>query len=337
LYAALITDVFSRKIVGAHIGDTLEAEGCLKALEQALAALPANRRPIHHSDRGCQYCCHAYVERLQKSGLAISMTEIMHCYENALAERVNGILKQEYELDRTFRTKAQAKAFLAERAQKAKATAAAPTLPAGPVPQGLPVLALASPQRPGPVKAIAQSPNAPVLAFPGLGQAVLCAMSEGKARGWNALGAQQGVMRHNTQREHHAQAWHAGEFRLQEAIAGADFDRQRQVFRRHAAHRIGDAAAGQLHAILGVLAIGAAGQAIFQQGRVKQLAGIIPGEGPPGPIGATHPGCEAEHQKRCLSRAPTRHGRVMPSGFLRPIGSAIFGKPWAKRAIAPGC
>jgi hypothetical protein len=74
-------------------------------------------------------------------------------------------------------TKAQAKAFLAERAQKAKATAAAPTLPAGPVPQGLPVLALASPQRPGPVKAIAQSPNAPVLAFPGLGQAVLCDLS----------------------------------------------------------------------------------------------------------------------------------------------------------------
>lgn len=71
-------------------------------------------------------------------------------------------------------TKAQAKAFLAERAQKAKATAAAPTLPAGPVPQGLPAVALASPQRPGPVKAIAQSPNAPVLALPGLGQAVLC-------------------------------------------------------------------------------------------------------------------------------------------------------------------
>ena len=71
-------------------------------------------------------------------------------------------------------TKAQAKAFLAERAQKAKATAAASTLPAGPVPQGLPAVALASPQRPGPVKAIAQSPNAPVLALPGLGQAVLC-------------------------------------------------------------------------------------------------------------------------------------------------------------------
>lgn len=109
LYAALITDVVSRKIVGAHIGDSLEAEGCLAALEQALSHLPEGKHPIHHSDRGCQYCCHAYVERLQDRALPISMTEIMHCYENAMAERVNGILKQEYELDRTFRTKAQAK------------------------------------------------------------------------------------------------------------------------------------------------------------------------------------------------------------------------------------
>lgn len=112
LYAALITDVFSRKIVGSHIGDSLEAEGCLTALEKALSELPSGKHPIHHSDRGCQYCCHAYVERLQARGMQISMTEVMHCYENAMAERVNGILKQEYELDRTFRTKAQArKAF----------------------------------------------------------------------------------------------------------------------------------------------------------------------------------------------------------------------------------
>lgn len=110
VYAALITDAYSRMIVGAHIGDNLEAEGCLQALEQALATLPAGKQPIHHSDRGSQYCCHAYVERLQARGLPISMTQIMHCYENAKAERVNGILKQEYELDRTFRTKAQAKA-----------------------------------------------------------------------------------------------------------------------------------------------------------------------------------------------------------------------------------
>lgn len=112
LYAALITDVYSRKIVGAHIGDNLEAEGCLRALDQALSQLAPGKRPIHHSDRGCQYCCHAYVERLQERELPISMTEVMHCYENALAERINGILKQEYEMDRTFRTKAQArKAF----------------------------------------------------------------------------------------------------------------------------------------------------------------------------------------------------------------------------------
>lgn len=112
LYAALITDSYSRKIVGAHIGDSLEAEGCLIALDQALGDLPANKAPIHHSDRGCQYCCHEYVERLQARELPISMTQIMHCYENAQAERINGILKQEYELDRTFRTKSQArKAF----------------------------------------------------------------------------------------------------------------------------------------------------------------------------------------------------------------------------------
>lgn len=109
LYAALVTDAYSRKIVGAHIGDSLEAEGCLKALEQALRQLPAGKRPIHHSDRGSQYCCHEYVERLQASGLSISMTQVMHCYENAQAERVNGILKQEYELDRRFKTKNQAR------------------------------------------------------------------------------------------------------------------------------------------------------------------------------------------------------------------------------------
>jgi putative transposase len=108
LYAALITDAYSRKIVGSHIGDSLETEGCLMALDQALSELPKGKQPIHHSDRGCQYCCHEYVDRLQARGLAISMTEVMHCYENALAERVNGILKQEYEMDRTFRTKVQA-------------------------------------------------------------------------------------------------------------------------------------------------------------------------------------------------------------------------------------
>ena len=112
LYAALITDVYSRKIVGWHIGDTLEAIGCLKALEKALQDLPRGKHPVHHSDRGCQYCCHEYVNCLRNAGLPISMTEVCHCYENAMAERVNGILKQEYEMDRDFRNKEQArKAF----------------------------------------------------------------------------------------------------------------------------------------------------------------------------------------------------------------------------------
>jgi putative transposase len=98
VYLALITDKFSRKIVGWHAGDSLEAVGCVRALERALADLPKGSAPIHHSDQGSQYCCHEYVNRLQESGLPISMTEADHCAENALAERMNGILKQEYGL-----------------------------------------------------------------------------------------------------------------------------------------------------------------------------------------------------------------------------------------------
>lgn len=98
VYLALITDKYSRKIVGWHAGDTLEAVGCVRALERALVDLPEGSRPIHHSDQGSQYCCHEYVERLRRSGLQASMTETNHCAENALAERMNGILKQEYGL-----------------------------------------------------------------------------------------------------------------------------------------------------------------------------------------------------------------------------------------------
>jgi putative transposase len=108
LYLALLTDKASRKIVGYHCGDSLESEGCLRALEKALRDLPEGASPIHHSDRGSQYCCHRYVDRLQERGLGISMTEVDHCAENALAERMNGILKSEYALGREFRTKADA-------------------------------------------------------------------------------------------------------------------------------------------------------------------------------------------------------------------------------------
>jgi putative transposase len=108
LYLFLITDKWSRKIVGQHCGQSLEAQEGLQALEAAMAQLPQAARPIHHSDRGSQYCCHEYVNRLQQRQLGISMTERDHCAENALAERVNGILKQEYGLGREFKTKAQA-------------------------------------------------------------------------------------------------------------------------------------------------------------------------------------------------------------------------------------
>lgn len=114
LYLALLTDKSSRKIVGYHCGDSLEAQGCIQALEMALSPLPQGAHPVHHSDRGTQYCCHQYVNRLTARGLVISMTEIDHCAENALAERMNGILKSEYGLDREFNTKEQALACVKE-------------------------------------------------------------------------------------------------------------------------------------------------------------------------------------------------------------------------------
>jgi putative transposase len=109
LYLALITDVGSRKIVGYCVNDTLEAEGCMKALKMAIRQLPAGASPLHHSDRGSQYCCHAYIKILKKRKLWVSMTEQNHCYENALAERVNGILKHEYLLKYCFPTKQMAR------------------------------------------------------------------------------------------------------------------------------------------------------------------------------------------------------------------------------------
>jgi putative transposase len=117
LYLALVTDKFSRKIVGYHSGDTLESSGCERALAMALKELPAGAYPTHHSDRGCQYCCHEYVAKLTARGLAISMTELNHCAENALAERVNGILKGEYGLGGKLPSKAVARALVEQAVQ----------------------------------------------------------------------------------------------------------------------------------------------------------------------------------------------------------------------------
>jgi putative transposase len=108
LYLALVTDLWSRKIVGFHLGESLETADALKALNMALKSLQGRERPINHSDRGCQYASHAYVQRVKRAGLKMSMTEQNHSAENAVAERVNGILKQEYWLDADFQTRQEA-------------------------------------------------------------------------------------------------------------------------------------------------------------------------------------------------------------------------------------
>lgn len=101
-YLALITDMYSRKIVGYDISDTLELSGCLRALQKALRQARSAVGLVHHSDRGIQYCSYQYVNELTKRKIKISMTEENHCYENAIAERVNGILKDEFYLDQCF-------------------------------------------------------------------------------------------------------------------------------------------------------------------------------------------------------------------------------------------
>lgn len=108
-YLALITDMYSRKIVGFDLSDTLELSGCLKAFKKAVYHNKNTKGLIHHSDRGIQYCSNVYTDELKRKGLEISMTEETHCYENAMAERVNGILKDEFYLDQTFTSMTQAK------------------------------------------------------------------------------------------------------------------------------------------------------------------------------------------------------------------------------------
>jgi transposase InsO family protein len=108
LYLSPMTDLRSRKAAGCHASGTLDAEGALCALKMALANLPGGALPARHSDRGCQYCSLWYVEELDRHGLRMSMTEELHCYENARAERLNGTLKQEYGLGISLRSKKQA-------------------------------------------------------------------------------------------------------------------------------------------------------------------------------------------------------------------------------------
>ena len=108
-YLALITDMHSRKIVGYDLSDSLELKGCVRALNKAIYQAKNIKQLIHHSDRGIQYCSNIYTQILKRKKIKISMTEENHCYENAMAERVNGILKDEFYMDQTFINTAHAK------------------------------------------------------------------------------------------------------------------------------------------------------------------------------------------------------------------------------------
>jgi putative transposase len=113
-YASLVTDIFSRKIIGYHLSRDLSVNGPLNALRMALRSVGKPNGLIHHSDRGVQYCSKRYIDELERHGIAVSMTERYHCAENAMAERVNGILKHEFGLKNRFKTIAAARQALSQ-------------------------------------------------------------------------------------------------------------------------------------------------------------------------------------------------------------------------------
>ena len=102
-YLSLITDYYSKKIVGYHLADNLKTESSLIALKMAIKSRQyPDRKLIHHSDRGFQYCSDDYIKMLTDNNIQPSMTEVYDPYENAIAERVNGILKDEFDIGEGF-------------------------------------------------------------------------------------------------------------------------------------------------------------------------------------------------------------------------------------------
>jgi transposase InsO family protein len=99
-YLSLVTDAYSRKIMGHEVSNNMRAESVVKALRQAARQRQTRRSLLHHSDRGLQYCSAIYQQELKRHDITPSMTDGYDCYQNALAERVNGILKQEFLLDK---------------------------------------------------------------------------------------------------------------------------------------------------------------------------------------------------------------------------------------------
>ena len=99
-YLSLVTDAFSRKIMGYKLSDDMSAENVSLALKMAISNRITNNKLIHHSDRGLQYCASIYQEQLKLNHIKPSMTDGYDCYQNALAERMNGILKQEFLIEK---------------------------------------------------------------------------------------------------------------------------------------------------------------------------------------------------------------------------------------------
>lgn len=101
-YLFLVTDAVSKRIMGYHLSHTLGHQGAIHALRMAIENIKDPRGIIHHSDRGVQYCCHQFLDELKTLSIYSSMTDANHCAQNALAERMNGILKNEFYLDLPF-------------------------------------------------------------------------------------------------------------------------------------------------------------------------------------------------------------------------------------------
>lgn len=112
LYLAMVMDAYSRRIVGWELGEDLRAELALGALNRALADRRIEPGIVHHSDRGVQYCSHAYVERLQTYGFAISMSRVGNPYDNAKAESFMKTLKSEEVYVSQYRDQEQARASI---------------------------------------------------------------------------------------------------------------------------------------------------------------------------------------------------------------------------------
>jgi len=95
-YLSLVTDAYSRKIMGFKLSDDVSTENVVQALHMAVLKRKTQQSLIHHSDRGLQYCSSLYQNALKENGILPSMTDGYDCYQNAMAERINGILKQEF-------------------------------------------------------------------------------------------------------------------------------------------------------------------------------------------------------------------------------------------------